>query len=200
MHPLEESPHDAPLEESVRGGRRDLALRRTSGGCGRRSRTGRRHRAGRRNRGRSRRGRREPGQSVADAARQPSARGSSARSSQRSQHGIGKGRRPARESSDQPSRSGVTPPGCAVFACPLQERAEAHSGRAGGLARPAAQASVDVMGEGPVGRHATFDGEPHEMESSPGRVVLVAGRLVGRASREAEAAVHARGEIGSAIQ
>ncbi len=137
---------------------------------------------------------------MADAARQPSARGSSARCSQRSQHGIGKGGRPARESSDQPSRSGVTPPGWAVFACPLQERAEAHSGRAGGLARPAAQASVDVMGEGPVGRHATLDGEPHEVESSPGRVVLVAGRLVGRASREAEAAVHARGEIGSAIQ
>ena len=94
------------------------------------------------------------------------------------------GRAAARASSDAPLR----PRG--VGAERRQQIAIGHAGRAGGRAGQAAEAAVDVRLH-VVERQRAFEHALHQHDAAARRVHLLAELAVGRARRQAEAAVHA---------
>ena len=74
----------------------------------------------------------------------------------------------------------------------LDERRVLHAGRTRRDARHAAQAGVEVAHERRRHRRAPFEAGFHQIDAPARRIHLLAPQHVGRAGRQAEAAVHAR--------
>src|SRR5262249_8515408 len=72
----------------------------------------------------------------------------------------------------------------------LEERAEPDSRRARGLARPAAQAEVEMAAEDRAQTYPTLGGRSHEVDAPARRVHFLAKHAIGRALRQADPAVH----------
>ncbi len=77
----------------------------------------------------------------------------------------------------------------------LQQGAVAHPRRTGRLARPAAEAEVDVLAEGAVESDPAFGGGAHQGDATAGGVHLGAEDLVGRTRRQAQPAMDALVEL-----
>ena len=73
----------------------------------------------------------------------------------------------------------------------LDEDVVAHAARAGGHARQAAEAAVEVAGDRRVELDLAAVDQVHQVDAAAGRVHLVSPERVGRARRQAEPAVHA---------
>jgi len=76
-----------------------------------------------------------------------------------------------------------------------KERAEADSRRAGGLARPAAQAKVEMPLERWAQPYPALGGRSHEVDAPARRVHLLAEHAIGRALGQADPTMHALADL-----
>jgi hypothetical protein len=78
----------------------------------------------------------------------------------------------------------------------LEELRVVDAGWTGGLAGEAAEAEIHFVSEGGGGGEFPVGNGAHERDAAAGAVAFVSGRVVGRAGRQAHAAVHALLEDG----